>query len=43
MKKLLFVLILFICFVITGCEDNMDQEEIDRIGNLINGTENGQE
>ena len=43
-KKLLCVLILFMCFMLTGCsDDNMDQEEIDRIGNLINGTENEQE
>ena len=39
-KKILCVLILVMCFVLTGCTDTKDQEEIDRIGNLINGTEN---
>lgn len=38
-QKLLCILILFVCFILTGCESR-DQEEIDRIGNLINGTEN---
>jgi len=37
-KKLLCVLILFMCFILTGCGDSRNQEEIDRIGNLINGT-----
>jgi len=39
MKKRIFcLLLLFICFVLTGCENTRDQEEIDRIGNIINGT-----
>lgn len=38
-KKILCVLILFTCFVLVGCESTRnDQEEIDRIGNIINGT-----
>ena len=37
-KKLFCILILFMCFVLVGCSENKDQEEIDRIGNLINGT-----
>lgn len=37
-KKLFLIVILFICLIISGCENNSD-EEIDRIGNLINGTE----
>lgn len=37
-KKMLCVLILFMCLILTGCEDSRNQEEIDRIGNLINGT-----
>lgn len=38
-KKILCVLILLMCFVLVGCENaRNDQEEIDRIGNIINGT-----
>ena len=37
-KKFLCILILFMCIILTGCENSRDQEEIDRIGNLINGT-----
>lgn len=37
-KKLLCVLILFMCLILTGCQDTRDQEEIEKIGNLINGT-----
>lgn len=39
MKKLIFMIIIVIgCILVTGCQDNRNQEEIDRIGNLINGT-----
>jgi len=38
-KKIFGILILIMCFVLTGCQDTNEQEEIDRIGNLINGTE----
>lgn len=38
-KKILCVLLLVVCLFLTGCAERMDQEEIDRIGNLINGTE----
>lgn len=37
-KKLLCILVLIFCLILTGCQDRQDQEEIDRIGNLINGT-----
>jgi len=37
-KKLLLVILLFVCFIISGCENNNDKE-IEKIGNLINGTE----
>lgn len=37
-KKILCVLILFISFALVGCQDARDKEEIERIGNLINGT-----
>lgn len=37
-KKILYVLILIMCFVLVGCQNTREQEEIDRIGNLINGT-----
>lgn len=36
-KKLLCVLVLFLCLVLTGCGNRMDQDEIDRIGNMVNG------
>lgn len=39
MKKKYILLILFICLLLTGCNNNMDREEIDKIGNLVNGTE----
>lgn len=39
MKEKIFILIIVIgCLMLTGCQDNRNQEEIDRIGNLINGT-----
>ena len=38
-KKLFCILVLIMCFVLVGCQNTMDQEEIDRIGNLVNGTE----
>lgn len=37
-KKILYVLVIIICLVLTGCTNSKEQEEIDRIGNLINGT-----
>ena len=37
-KKLFCMLILLMCFVLVGCAERKDQEEIDRIGNMINGT-----
>ena len=38
-KKIICILILFVCFILSGCETTRnDQEEIDRIGNIINGT-----
>jgi len=36
-KKVFCILILLVCFLLTGCEDSKEQQEIDRIGNLING------
>lgn len=38
-KKILCILVLVMCFILVGCQDNMDQDEIDRLGNLVNGTE----
>lgn len=39
MKKYILVLVIVVgCILLTGCQDNRNQEEIDRIGNLINGT-----
>ena len=38
-KKLFCILVLVMCFMLAGCQDNMDQAEIDRLGNLVNGTE----
>ena len=38
-KKIFCILVLFICFVLTGCSsERQDQEEIDRLGDIINGT-----
>jgi len=37
-KKILCIVLLIGCLFLTGCSERMDQEEIDRIGNLINGT-----
>jgi len=37
-KRIFYVLILIMCFALVGCQSTNDQEEIDRIGNLINGT-----
>jgi len=36
-KKVFVVLILFLCLILTGCGNRMDQDEIDRIGNMVNG------
>lgn len=36
-KALLCVLLMCMCLILTGCGNDMEQEEIDRIGNLING------
>ena len=36
-KKILCVLVLGLCLVLTGCGNRMEQEEIDRIGNIVNG------
>ena len=38
-KKLFCILVLIFCLILTGCQSEQDKEEIERIGNLINGTE----
>ena len=36
-KKLLFSILIIMCLILSGCQSSND-EEIEKIGNLINGT-----
>lgn len=40
MKKILCLLLFIGCLCLTGCDNSRNDEEINELGNLINGTNN---